>query len=60
MLSKYLCMATFDRGFKGQLKPCRFCVCELFLKGGVDPDWCFILYGITFGFRVINNSLSLA
>lgn len=37
-----------------QLKPCRFFV-EVFLRGEWDVDYIYILRGIVFGFRVIND-----
>ena len=46
-------------GVMVQLKPCRF-FCELFLCGPVDLDCIHILKGVTFGFQVINDNLSLS
>lgn len=37
-----------------QLRPCRF-FSQCFLRGEVDPDWEFLLRGICFGFRVIDD-----
>ena len=37
-----------------QLKPCQF-FAELFYRGGIDPDFMFILKGIVFGFNVIDS-----
>ena len=36
------------------LRPCRAYV-ECFLRGGTDPDWAYIMHGITFGFKVVNQ-----
>lgn len=40
-------------GVRTQLKPCRFFT-ELLLKGTLDPDWKYLLWGVTFGFEIIN------
>lgn len=42
-------------GATSQLLPCRFFV-EAFLRGDNDPDWDYILRGVIFGFRVINDN----
>ena len=41
-------------GIPVQLKPCRF-IPEIFLHGDNDPDWVYILWGVVFGFHVINT-----
>lgn len=38
-----------------QLKPCRAYV-EMFCRGENDQDWCYILSGVCFGFRVIDEN----
>lgn len=40
-------------GHISQLKPCRVFI-ECFYRGQTDPDWVYILTGVTFGFRAIN------
>lgn len=42
-----------------QLLPCRF-FAECFLRGDNDPDWDYVMRGIIFGFRVINDSCDSA
>ena len=38
-----------------QLQPCRF-FAEIFLRGDLDPDWEFLMRGVIFTFKVINEN----
>ena len=42
-----------------QLHPCRLFV-KLFLRGDVDPDWFYLLWGFFFGFKVIDSNCNSA
>ena len=72
MSKLFLTIKIFEQCYKGtctcvhkiggtrvQLKPCRF-ACELFVHGYIDIDWEYILMGVTFGFRVLNNNVPIS
>ena len=52
LLGTCLCK-HFISGVRAQLRPCR-AFAECYCRGGVDPDWDYILRGICFGFKVID------
>ena len=52
VLGRCLCVYSLCK-MPCQLKPCRF-FAEIFYRGGIDPDFMFILKGIVFGFNVID------
>jgi len=41
-------------GARAQLLPCRV-FAECFVRGDTDPDWEYIMRGVIFGFKVINE-----
>ena len=56
MRGNCLCTHVID-GCYSQLHPCQF-FCEIFLYGEKDPDYMYILCGVTFGFHIINQKCS--
>ena len=44
----------FIAGVSAQLKPCRM-FAECYCRGDVDPDWEYMMRGVCFGFKVIND-----
>ena len=54
------CVCVYElEGVWCQLKPCRFSV-ELFARGAVDIDVQFILQGVVFGFKIVDDNCNVA
>ena len=54
------CMCTYTIAYNySHLLPCRMFT-ETFLRGVIDIDWQFIMYGTLFGFKVIDDTRSLS